>query len=102
MKNTINKMGNTTPFMDNAKIHKTVVLREYLKKNNKKIIFNVPYSPKYNPIEYVFNVLKCKLKRNPVTNLSSLRRFMRKFVSETNKTGLENYCKKAKDNLFDN
>ena len=100
MRNTINKMGSTIPFMDNAKIHKSLELKEYLNDHDKYIIFNVPYSPKFNPIEFVFNTLKEKIRRAMITNVSSLRRFIRKFVNEVNEVGLKGYCDKARFNLF--
>ena len=70
MEHTVNKMGTSTPFMDNAKIHKADI---------------VPYSPTFNPIEYVFNTLKEQLKRKMITNISGLRRYLKNFVNEINK-----------------
>ena len=101
IEHTVNKMGTSIPFMDNAKIHKTNILNAFLVKKNIKIIYNVPYSPKFNPIEYVFNTLKEQLKREIVTNLSGLRRFLKKFVNEINVKGLEKYCEHTRKNLFD-
>ncbi|AYV83338.1 MAG: hypothetical protein Hyperionvirus6_19 [Hyperionvirus sp.] len=42
--------------MDNARIHHYTKLKEYLGNNDMqdKIIYNVPYHPEYNPIEYIF------------------------------------------------
>lgn len=101
MEHTVNKMGTSTPFMDNAKIHKADILNKYFKKKNIKVIYNVPYSPKFNPIEYVFNTLKEQLKRKMITNISGLRRYLKKYVNEINKKGLEKYCDHATKNLFD-
>ena len=34
-----------------------------MKDNDVEVLFNVPYSPDYNPIEKVFNILKQKYKK---------------------------------------
>jgi transposase len=55
-------MSNDTILMDNAIIHRTVEVKEFLKDNNIKTIYNVPYSPQFNPIELVINVIKGHVK----------------------------------------
>ena len=62
--------------MDNAKIHRFILLQRYLVNNpNIKVIYNVPYSPESNPIEFVFNDLKSflrkyiNIKNNQILNL---------------------------------
>ncbi len=47
---------------DNAKIHKSEETITYLKENNWVYIFGPPYSPDMNPIEYLFNIIKAKLR----------------------------------------
>ena len=44
--------------MDNARIHHYHKFVSQIKEHNKNIIYNIPYCPQFNPIEYVFNVLK--------------------------------------------
>ena len=48
--------------MDNACIHHSKIVTEYIKNYNIKLIFNVPYSPEYNPIEIMFSKLKKLVK----------------------------------------
>ena len=40
----------------------TMQIKEYIKKNTNKFIYNVPYKPEYNPIEKVFSELKRYIK----------------------------------------
>ena len=54
-------------FLDNACIHHSKIVTEYVKKNKINLLFNVPYSPEYNPIEIVFSKLK-KLVRDCINN----------------------------------
>ena len=45
-------------FMDNLRVHKATVVKEYLAETGVQIIFNVPYFPQGNPIELVFAQVK--------------------------------------------
>ena len=44
--------------MDNVSFHKTNEFKEFIKHNNKRVVYTVPYSPDLNPIENVFSSLK--------------------------------------------
>jgi len=49
--------------MDNARIHHYKKFKDNIKeKPNIELLYNVPYSPEYNPIEYVFNEAKQIIK----------------------------------------
>jgi transposase len=48
--------------MDNVAFHKTKAVKEVMKKANFSEWFVPPYSPDYNPIEYVFATLKKRLR----------------------------------------
>ena len=52
--------GNTplAIFMDNLSVHKTLATHEAYEHLDIKPIFNLPYSPDYNPIESVFSLVK--------------------------------------------
>jgi transposase len=102
MTKTLSKMGDTIPFMDNARAHTAKHVQQYLENHDKKPIFNVPYSPQFNPIEYLFNTLKAAIKRQTFQSESSIRRFINKFIKKINEQGLENYCKKSMSNLYNN
>ncbi len=86
--------------MDNETIHKTKALKEELNKKNIKIIYNVPYCPQYNPIEYIFNTLKSYLKKEYICNYKQLQYKMKIFIENINNEGINNYYKKTYNNLF--
>ncbi len=49
--------------MDNAAIHKTKIIRDYLNKMEIKCLFLPPYHPEINPVEFAFRFLKQKCYR---------------------------------------
>ena len=51
-------------FLDNAPIHKTQIMLEFYTIHNLQVLFNAPYSPEWNAIELVFNVIKTMLKKH--------------------------------------
>jgi hypothetical protein len=59
------------------------------------MIYNVPYSPQFNPIEYVNNELKRQIKISKINNRNELNDFMKRFVKENNKKGYKGYFEKA-------
>ena len=94
--------ANHKLLMDNALIHRARIFYSELKKaglDKNRIIYNVPYSPKYNPIEYVFNTMKREIK-NTVTTVKELIVFLEKFGTDES-TNYDNYYKKSFTHLFD-
>ena len=64
--------SKTKLLMDNASIHRCDKFKTYLLINDitiDKIIYNVPYSPKYNPIEYHINTTKKTIKQQNIQQL---------------------------------
>ena len=49
--------------LDNASAHSSTNMIKLKEKMN--IVFNAPYSPKFNPIELIFNILKGKVNKYP-------------------------------------
>ena len=49
--------------MDNATIHRSKKVTAFLKDNCIQAIYNVPYSPQFNPIEHVWAQVKAVFKR---------------------------------------
>jgi transposase len=49
--------------MDNLKVHTSNITKEHLDKLGIKAIFNVAYSPDFNPIETTFHQIKNRFKR---------------------------------------
>lgn len=92
----------TKILLDNARIHSSEYFRETMKVNGiteDRIVYNVPYSPKYNPIEYSFNTQKKLAKEANITSLPQLVQFLESYDSIT-KNSYENYFKKSFDHLF--
>ena len=52
--------------MDNLYVHKSRAAREHFEKLNIEPIWNVSYSPEFNPIEAVFSKVKA-IPQNPKT-----------------------------------
>jgi isfu1 transposase len=53
----------TTLLMDNVAFHKTKLVREVARKKRVQLFFTPPYSPWYNPVEYVFSTLKHRFRK---------------------------------------
>ena len=49
-------------FMDNLTAHTSNKSKETMRKLKIRYIFNIAYSPDYNPIESVFSKVKCKFR----------------------------------------
>jgi transposase len=50
-------------FMDNCSVHHSKIVTKFLRDLSITAIFNVPYSPEYNPIERVWAIVKNQYKR---------------------------------------
>lgn len=89
-------------FMDNAQIHKCETIKDILKEDplKGKIIYNIPYCPKYNPVEYVNNSAKCELKKLNVDNIQELQKNLGKIMKKQNKN-LQKYYDKSFNHLYD-
>lgn len=79
--------------MDNAKIHHNKMMDDRIRD---KIVYNVPYCPEYNPIEYFFNTLKQKVKKLNINNISKLQDLLDKNMS---KLRFDKYFEKSYSNL---
>lgn len=85
--------------LDNACIHHYRKLKEFIStKENIKLVYNVPYSPEYNPIEYVFNEFKSKLKKCIITNKNILTKINKSFKIKS--CNLKAYFRKSLEDLY--
>src|SRR5271154_2393837 len=94
------KMTNNAILIDNCSIHKSQILKNTLKDNDKHLIFNVPYSPQFNPIEYVFNTLKSDIKKSNVTTYDAMDKCIKKNIKNLNRKKLTKYYRHTYDNLL--
>lgn len=58
----LDKHNKNVYFLDNARVHKTKSFNEIKEKLKLNLIYNAPYQSKYNPIEYVFSLLRKQIQ----------------------------------------
>ena len=71
----INEAGSIAIFMDNLRVHHSRLVRARLGHLDIASVFNIAYSPKFNPIELVFGKLKHAFKKERLGHLSRGERF---------------------------
>ena len=59
-------------FMDNLSAHKSEKSRAEMARLGFRCIFNVPYSPELNPIEFAFSKIKSKFRSLRARNLAGV------------------------------
>jgi hypothetical protein len=58
----LDKDNKNVYFLDNARVHKTKSFNFIKEKLKLNVIYNAPYQSKYNPIEYVFSLLRKQIQ----------------------------------------
>lgn len=76
--------------MDNARIHHAITVKEYIKTTQNKVIYNVPYNPETNPIEFIFSAIKNEVRKKDNSDLKKLKENIIKAINNVNKTTLKN------------
>lgn len=61
--------------MDNLGVHKALIVKPYYTKLNITPIWNVPYSPEFNPIESVFSRVKMLFNKKRLNEIVNRRTF---------------------------
>jgi transposase len=89
--------NNKYIFMDNATIHKNYYFKQHLINNNltNNVIYNIPYHSHYNPIEYVFSLLRKLLLSNDNTTLNNIISIIVNFCKSLNKNIILNIFNKC-------
>lgn len=95
MSEVIKNDTGKTLLMDNAQSHKNKKLKEEMKRTGNKIVFNVPYSPQTNPIEYMNNVVKNDLKKQNIENVNNLENKLAKIINIIPEKIYQNCFRKA-------
>ena len=62
-------------------IHTSKKAKELYKKNKMHIIFNAPYHSEFNPIEYVFSILRNEINRNPNDTIEKIKLTIDNFIN---------------------
>lgn len=57
--------GNSIVIMDNARIHHSILFKQYADENSIRVEYLPPYSPQLNPIEEYFSKLKYTIRYTP-------------------------------------
>ena len=68
------KINNTIFILDNSSYHLSKQIKEYIKKNKIKFLFNVPYKSNFNAIEMCFHFFKNKIYKEIFNNINSLEK----------------------------
>jgi transposase len=82
--------------LDNARIHHSKIVKEYMKVSTNKLLFNVPYSPEYNPIEMIFSKIKSIVRKK--SNNEIIRKLLnniRKAIKKIRRMDLYNSYTKS-------
>ena len=91
------KITNNSYFLlDNARIHHSKIVKEYIEKTTHKLIFNAPYCPEYNPIEKVFSKVKnlVRMKSNN-KDPNKLKKNIQVALNKITRNDLQNYFQKS-------
>jgi transposase len=67
---------------------------KHIKDNNLKVIYNIHYCSEYNPIEYIFSLLRKKLLNEEINNEKDIIKIIVKFKKEINKNHFKNIFNK--------
>lgn len=82
--------------LDNARIHHSKIVKEYIDQSSNKLVFNVPYSPEYNPIEMVFSKIKTLIRKKSNNKLpKNLLNNIRIAINKIKSIDLKHFYEKA-------
>lgn len=84
--------SGTTFLLDNASIHKTRKVREVALAKGYDLLYTLPYSPEFNPIELVFGVIKSHFYRERYTRDFTLIEAIEKSVQSKSKPATIRGC----------
>ena len=88
--NSVNTDNKYTYFLDNASIHRTKKFMKCVKDEKMHVLYNAPYHSEINPIEYVFSLLRKKVRKCIINTKDDLIRLLESFKKSINKTHLTN------------
>jgi len=91
LKKVNRRVKNKYLLMDNARIHKSKEVKEYIDKTTNKCLFNVPYNPHTNPIEQVFNKSKAIIKEKMSDTYDRLIRSVKYTLNNITSNDLNNF-----------
>lgn len=102
LKKFIPKNKKCTLLLDNARIHKSCIFQQYIKTTKIELIYNIPYNPESNPIEHVFNKVKCIVRREPTNTVQLLEIAINKGFTSITKSNLYKFYNASFNTLSNN
>lgn len=92
IENLFNKgINNMKIVLDNACIHHSKLVKDYVNNSNNEFIYNAPYTPEYNPIENLFGKLKANIRKSLNNSYKKLNKIIKSTFKSITKTELDNY-----------
>jgi transposase len=88
--NRMDKEKNHVYFLDNARVHKTKSFNKIKEDYKLNIIYNAPYQSKYNPIEYVFSLLRKQIQKYSNKSYNELIKIINIFIKNIEENKLNN------------
>lgn len=88
--NIMDKKNKNVYFLDNARVHKTKSFNKIKEEHKLKIIYNAPYQSKYNPIEYVFSLLRKEIQKGSNKSYNCLINIINNFIKNIEEIKLKN------------
>ncbi len=85
---------NKSLLLDNARIHHSRIIKQYVNTTSNKLLFNIPYNPETNPIEMYFSKFK-RLVRSRSDNENNLIKNINKLIHKTKSFEINKYFKKS-------
>ena len=64
---------NSVFVLDNAKYHTTDKIKKFVRENQLKFLFNIPYKSQYNCIEYAFHLMKIEINNTMIRTKKDLK-----------------------------
>lgn len=93
--NRMDKENKNVYFLDNARVHKTKSFDKIKKDYKLNVIYNAPYQSKYNPIEYIFSLLRKQIQKKSNKTYNELINIINDFkknIKENTLTNIFNHC----------
>ena len=88
LKIDLHNIKNNYILIDNARIHHSKLIKDFIKTSTNKLLFNVPYHPEFNPIEKIFSKIKTivRFKKNNFIDNKLIRNIKNAFnkITENN------------------
>ena len=95
-KHIFDKYNDHYLLMDNAKIHKTIIVKEAIKDSGNTVLYIPPYSPQCNAIEEVFSKMKHYVRKQVSTkHVKDINLCIERAVKTISKNDLKNYYEHA-------